>query len=35
MDIQIQWLQKPNIMGVRTSALGQHWFQGAYVTAAK
>jgi len=28
-------VQKPNIMGVRTSALGQHWFQGAYVTAAK
>jgi len=26
---------KPNIKGVRTSALGQHWFQGAYVTAAK
>jgi len=28
-------VQKPNIMGVRTSALGQHWFQSAYVTAAK
>jgi len=28
-------VQKPNIMGVRTSPLGQHWFQGAYVTAAK
>lgn len=26
---------KPNVMGVRTSALGQHWFQKAYVTAAK
>ncbi|MFT5873610.1 MAG: oligopeptide transport system substrate-binding protein, partial [Clostridium sp.] len=28
-------VQKPNIMGVRTSLLGQHWFQGAYVEAAK
>ncbi len=26
---------KPNMMGVRTSALGQHWFQHAYVVAAK
>ncbi|MBU3158175.1 peptide ABC transporter substrate-binding protein [Clostridium frigoris] len=26
---------KSNIKGVRTSPLGQHWFQGAYVTAAK
>ncbi|MBU3092480.1 peptide ABC transporter substrate-binding protein [Clostridium sp. CM028] len=28
-------VSKPNIMGVRTSALGKHWFQKAYVTAAK
>ncbi|MCB2360182.1 peptide ABC transporter substrate-binding protein [Clostridium estertheticum] len=26
---------KSNIKGVRTSPLGQHWFQGAYVTATK
>lgn len=26
---------KPTVKGVRTSALGQHWFQGAYVEAAK
>ena len=26
---------KPSVMGVRTTALGKHWFQGAYVTAAK